>query len=211
MVLHMITRDKKYNNLPKDVINSLTKMITIISTIEENLFLPKDDILREINIEIGSLQRAMDVFNQYYPDKRVNLSTYIIQRKKTQALKSIETLTNPILIDRKIYEITQMYRSNFNQSLKNNPQMIEAFDMEKVAENINNINSDLISLKYDLLSKELVEKLHSEDKKIHVWTVDKIDEINNAIDLGVDNIITNNVSLVKGIIRYRDNYMTGDK
>lgn len=106
MVLHMITRDKKYNNLPKDVINSLTKMITIISTIEENLFLPKDDILRGINIEIGSLQKAMDVFNQYYPDKRVNLSTYIIQRKKTEAVKSIETLTNPILIDRKIYEIT---------------------------------------------------------------------------------------------------------
>ncbi|KHS57829.1 MAG: hypothetical protein SOX50_07105 [Terrisporobacter othiniensis] len=86
----MITRDKKYNNLPKDVINSLTKMITIISTIEENLFLPKDDILREINIKIDSLQRAMDVFNQYYPDKRVNLSTYIIQRKKTEAVKSIE-------------------------------------------------------------------------------------------------------------------------
>ena len=90
MVLHMITRDKKYNNLPKDVINSLTKMITIIRTIEENLFLTKDDILIEINIEIGSLQRAMDVFNQYYPDKRVNLSIYIIQRKKTEAVKSIE-------------------------------------------------------------------------------------------------------------------------
>ena len=86
----MITRDKKYNNLPKDVINSLTKMTTIIKITEENLFLPKDDILREINIEIGSLQRAMDIFNQYCPDKRVNLSIYIIQRKKAEAVKSIE-------------------------------------------------------------------------------------------------------------------------
>lgn len=90
MVLHMIRGNKKYNNLPKDVINSLSKMITIIRITEENLFLPKDDILREINIKLGSLQRAMDVFNQYYPDKRVNLSTYIIQRKKTEAVKSIE-------------------------------------------------------------------------------------------------------------------------
>lgn len=32
-----------------------------------------------------------------------------------------------------------MYRSNFNQSLKNNPQMIEALNMEEVVENINNI------------------------------------------------------------------------
>lgn len=81
MVLYMITRDKKYNNLPKDVINSLTKMITIISTIEENLFLTKDDILREINIEIDSLQRAIDVFNQYYPDKRVNLFIYNTEKE----------------------------------------------------------------------------------------------------------------------------------
>lgn len=131
MVLHMIRGNQKYNNLPKDVINSITKMATIIRTTEENLFLPKDDILREISIKLGSLQRAMDVFNQYYPDRKVNLSTYIIQRKKTEALKAIETLTNQMLIDRKIYDITQMYRSNFNQSLKNNSHMIEAFDMEK--------------------------------------------------------------------------------
>lgn len=153
MVLHMIRGKKKYNNLPKDVINSLTKMTTIIRITEENLSLPKEDILREINIKIGSLQRAMDVFNQYYPDKRVNLSTYIIQRKKTEALKTIDTLTNQMLIDRKIYEITQMYRSNFNQSLKNNPQMIEAFDMEKVADNINTIYDNL----YNLNNEEIIK------------------------------------------------------
>ena len=153
MVLHMIRGNQKYNNLPKDVINSITKMATIIRTTEENLFLPKDDILREINIEIGSLQKAMDVFNQYYPDKGVNLSTYIVQRKKTEALKSIETMTNPMLIDRKIYDITQMYKSNFNQSLKNNQQMIEAFDMEKVTENINTIYDNL----YNLNDEEIIK------------------------------------------------------
>lgn len=153
MVLHMIRGNQKYNNLPKDVINSITKMATIIRTTEENLFLPKDDILREISIKLGSLQRAMDVFNQYYPDRKVNLSTYIIQRKKTEALKAIETLTNQMLIDRKIYDITQMYRSNFNQSLKNNSHMIEAFDMEKVAENINNIYDNL----YNLNNEEIIK------------------------------------------------------
>lgn len=167
MVLHMIRGNKKYNNLPKDVINSLSKMITIIRITEENLFLPKDDILREINIKLGSLQRAMDVFNQYYPDKRVNLSTYIIQRKKTEALRTVDTLTNQMLIDRKIYEITQMYRSNFNQSLKNNPQMIEAFDMEKVAENINTIYDNL----YNLNNEEII-KTHICRTKILVESKD---------------------------------------
>ena len=80
--------NEEYNNLPRDVIKSLAKMEKIIKIIETNLFLPKDDILREINIEIGSTQKAMDIFSQYYPDKGVNLSIYIIQRKKTDSAKS---------------------------------------------------------------------------------------------------------------------------
>ena len=116
--------NEEYNNLPRDVIKSLAKMEKIIKIIETNLFLPKDDILREINIEIGSTQKAMDIFSQYYPDKGVNLSIYIIQRKKTTAQKAIKNLTNPTLINRKIYEITQMYKYKFNQYLKNNPLII---------------------------------------------------------------------------------------
>ena len=60
-------KKEKYNNLPKDIIKSLSKMEKIIKIIEKNLSSPKDDILREIIIEIGSTQRAMDIFNKYYP------------------------------------------------------------------------------------------------------------------------------------------------
>lgn len=146
-------KKEKYNNLPKDIIKSLSKMEKIIKIIEKNLSSPKDDILREIIIEIGSTQRAMDIFNKYYPDKGVNLSIYITQRKKTEAQKAIKNMTNPIEIDRKIYEITQMYKSNFNQSLKNNPQTIEAFDMKKVYENINDIYDTL----YNLNDEEIIK------------------------------------------------------
>lgn len=45
--------NEEYNNLPKDVIKGFEKMEKIIKIIETNLFLPKDDILREINIEKG--------------------------------------------------------------------------------------------------------------------------------------------------------------
>ena len=150
--------NEEYNNLPRDVIKSLAKMEKIIKIIETNLFLPKDDILREINIEIGSTQKAMDIFSQYYPDKGVNLSIYIIQRKKSEAQKAIKNLTNPTLINRKIYEITQMYKSNFNQSLKNNPLIIEAFDMKKVYENINNIYDTLYNLNNEKIIKTKISR-----------------------------------------------------
>ena len=68
-----------------------------------------------------------------------------------------------------------------------------------------NVNCDLISIKYDLLSIELVQKLHKNNKEVHVWTINNIDKISHAIDLNVDNIITNDVILAKGILNYKSN------
>ena len=46
-------------------------------------------------------------------------------------------------------------------------------------EKIENVNCDLISIKYDLLSIELVQKLHKNNKEVHVWTINNIDKISN--------------------------------
>lgn len=59
------------------------------------------------------------------------------------------------------------------------------------------INVDFISVEYDLLSYSLVELMHMYEKKVHVWTLNDRDRIIRAINLGVDNIITDNVVLAK--------------
>ena len=88
---------------------------------------------------------------------------------------------------------------------KENPKSKTGLIVGKNIEKIENTNCDLISIKYDLLSKELVQKLHKNNKEVHVWTINNIDKISHAIDLNVDNIITNDVILAKGILNYKSN------
>ena len=98
----------------------------------------------------------------------------------------------------KIFNLIENYK-------KENPKSKTGLIVGKNIEKIENVNCDLISIKYDLLSIELVQKLHKNNKEVHVWTINNIDKISHAIDLNVDNIITNDVILAKGILNYKSN------
>ena len=50
---------------------------------------------------------------------------------------------------------------------------------------------DEFSVYYPFANKRLIEKVHSLNKKINVWTADDTVKINRLINLGVDGIITN--------------------
>ncbi|MGL5347802.1 MAG: glycerophosphoryl diester phosphodiesterase membrane domain-containing protein [Peptostreptococcaceae bacterium] len=55
------------------------------------------------------------------------------------------------------------------------------------------LDVDFVSVEYGMLSKELVDAMHKLGKEVHVWTLNKEEEIVNAAALGVDNIITDEV------------------
>ena len=55
------------------------------------------------------------------------------------------------------------------------------------------LDVDFISVEYGMLSKYLVDTMHKLGKEVHVWTLNKEEEIANAASLGVDNIITDEV------------------
>ncbi|MBD3287270.1 glycerophosphodiester phosphodiesterase [candidate division KSB1 bacterium] len=50
---------------------------------------------------------------------------------------------------------------------------------------------DVLSCNYRLVSKDIVEALHSSNKEIHVWTVNERADLLRMRDYGVDNVITN--------------------
>ena len=56
-------------------------------------------------------------------------------------------------------------------------------------------SADAFSIRSTSISKSLVRDLHNRGIEVYAWTVDSRDNINRMIDLGVDNIITNNVPL----------------
>ena len=48
-----------------------------------------------------------------------------------------------------------------------------------------------------IVNKKLINLVHNQNKKIHVWTVDSQSEMQNLIDLGVDGIMTDRPSILK--------------
>lgn len=59
------------------------------------------------------------------------------------------------------------------------------------------LNIDFISVEYEMLKKELVYAMHTLDKEVYVWTINDEERAEEAIKIGVDNIITDNVDLVQ--------------
>ena len=45
-----------------------------------------------------------------------------------------------------------------------------------------------------------MEKIHENNKEIHIWTINDEEDIRKIIKLGVENIITDDVNLVKYIL-----------
>lgn len=61
-------------------------------------------------------------------------------------------------------------------------------------------DADAFSIEATSITSSLVSKVHKEGKQIYAWTVNTEDNINKMIDLKVDNIITDNISLAKKTI-----------
>ncbi|MEG2339003.1 MAG: glycerophosphodiester phosphodiesterase family protein, partial [Clostridium sp.] len=75
---------------------------------------------------------------------------------------------------------------------------------------LTNLDVDFLSMEYGMVNKKRVEELHSIGKKVHVWTLNAEEEILNAAQMDVDNIITDNPSLAKGLTEFPIEYMEID-
>lgn len=76
------------------------------------------------------------------------------------------------------------------------PDLTTVYVMSVVYGNLAQLTAaDHFSVAYSYITRDMVSRLHQAGKQIYAWTVDRADIMQRMIDLGVDNIITNNVSL----------------
>lgn len=67
----------------------------------------------------------------------------------------------------------------------------------------------MLSMKSNLVTKSVIDKIHQNGKLIFVWTVNTKREIERMSRLGVDNIITDNTVYTREVIYQSDsdNYL----
>lgn len=96
-----------------------------------------------------------------------------------------------------IYEFIQSISSIYpNKTFK---EIAEAFESQKDLVNyINHLGFRIDCIHPDKLicTKELVENMHKMDVEVNVWTVDKVEDIEHMMDIGVDGIISNRPDVV---------------
>ena len=78
------------------------------------------------------------------------------------------------------------------------PEITTVYVMSLAAGRIEKLDAaDHFSIEGSFITRHLVSRLHRQGKEIYAWTVNSRKNINRMIDLGVDNIITDNIPLAK--------------
>ncbi len=167
----------KNNNIPTDVKNSLIKLKNLINLIENNLYKPKDSILREIAIELDmSIEGARKLFSLYYPLDG-GLCKYILERKRCECINALIKLDDDKLINRRIEEISNCSRAYFDRML-----------YKDYGVKINDLKKNKENFKINFIKEFDVDELEKSISKIY-------DYLYNLEDLGYVDIKRTKVKL----------------
>ncbi len=69
--------------------------------------------------------------------------------------------------------------------------------------NLGRVDADFISINVEHVGRKLIDDLHQQGKEIHVWTVNDVQTMSDMIDLGVDNILTDEPAKLNRLLEER--------
>lgn len=145
------------------------------------------------NVQIVTLE---EVFRNFRGRAKFNIELKVKNTNDYTLLSKVSELIRKYSMD------SDVVVSSFNKVLiekfkEDNAHIKIGYITSKPIDDVNELQCDFISVNYDMLSRELVEKIHNSQKEIYVWTINDDKQIKRAINLDVENIITDNVKLVK--------------
>ena len=60
-----------------------------------------------------------------------------------------------------------------------------------------------VNVRHDFLNAQMVQAAHAQGMRVQVWTVDRLEDMERALQLGVDGITTNRVRDLRGLLEKR--------
>lgn len=137
-----------------------------------------------ISASKGKLNLIIEIkpyWNTYDLTKKV---VTMMKNNNIQSTSMIHSLSYPILVDVKRLD----------------PSISTGYIVTGPVKNLTFMKVNFFSIEDKLLTKKLVRSIHSSDKKVYSWTVDKQKAMNASIRFGVDGIITNKPAVLKSLI-----------
>ena len=151
---------------------------TQIPTLEEVVNVCKDKV--KLNIEIKKQDKNENIEEKVFSIvKKYNIQNQcVITCLNYEVLQNIKKLDNSI----KVGYLVAMGEGEFY-----------------------NLDVDFFGLETSLVNENIINLIHNKGKKVVAWTVNKQDDMQYMINLGVDNIITNTPQVL------RDNIVLASK
>lgn len=174
-----------------------------------------EDIIDLTYEEISKLD-AGSFFSENFKDERMPLLDEVLEFAKENNIRlniELKPTGREVDFERQVVDLIKRY--NFID------RCVVTSQVYKVLENIKKVDSDIktlyvmsvaigniTELKYadafsveaSNVNKTLVKKVHNDGKELYAWTVNTEEGINKMIDMGVDNIITDNITLGKELV-----------
>ncbi|QBD86514.1 hypothetical protein EW636_02120 [Clostridium tetani] len=100
--------------------------------------------------------------------------------------------------------VTSLEYSDIKKVKELNPKIKTGYIMYIVKGDLTNIKSDFYSIEESIISSNLVNEIHANGKEIHVWTVNHNWKMERLINMGVDNIITDEVEALRDTLKMRE-------
>ena len=145
--------------------------------------------------KIVTLEKALKVIrgkSKINIDLKVNNDEELISKLVAELIEKCN-MEEEVIITSSNYGVLLKVR-NYNSNIK------IGYITRSLAEDFNIDEIDAISIAYEGLNERVVERVHKLGKEMFVWTVNNEEEGQRAIYLGVDNIITDDVVMIKNLI-----------
>jgi glycerophosphoryl diester phosphodiesterase len=80
-------------------------------------------------------------------------------------------------------------------------ELTTGFIVFQAAGNLSRMEADFLSISAARATARLVRQLHDNERAVHVWTVNDLNNVISMVEMGVDNIITDYPREVRGFIQ----------
>ena len=159
---------------------------------------------------------AGSFFDKSFNGERIPLLSTVIEYAKKNNLKlniELKPTGNEIDFEKEVIDLINKY--NFKNNCVVTSQVYEVLENVKKYDNsiktvyvmslaygniIDLEYADSFSIEASSINKTLVNQIHGVGKEIYAWTVNTKENINKMININVDNIITDNITLAKNEI-----------
>ncbi|NQT11461.1 MAG: glycerophosphodiester phosphodiesterase, partial [Planctomycetes bacterium] len=77
--------------------------------------------------------------------------------------------------------------------------------------NVTKLDVDFLSVNQENVTSRYVQSIHGADKQVHVWTVNDRKRMSSLVDLGVDNIITDDPATLRAVLDERAEMINAER